>query len=60
VSLQRIAAGSSDDNGISDGDATVVAGVVQDLDGQVRQLGEQQSLALDLLAQTTHLALQGL
>jgi len=59
VQLQRVAAGAGDGDGIGDGDAAVVAGVVQDLDRQLRQLGEQQSLTLDLPAQSAHLALQG-
>ncbi len=46
--------------GAGDGDAAVVAGLVQNSDCRLRQLGEQHPLTLDLLAQSPHLALQGL
>ena len=58
VQLQGVAIGAGQHLRVADADPSVVAGVVQKPYRQVRQAGEQQPFALDLLAQTAHLALQ--
>ena len=56
--FQRIAAGAGDLDHVADADATVLSRLIENLNGQFRQIGKNQLLALDFLGEPLRLLLK--